>query len=219
MSRLAHHLCGVALVLVLVLSGCAAGDVPGADAPGPTSSGSPSARSASPTPAPVRTAATDPRLRTELLAMLAADQEDRQGDGQGGVGGDQERTERLRDIVDERGWPTQTLVGDDGATAAWVIAQHSDLDPAFQREVLALMRPAVAAGEADPGDLAYLVDRVAANAGQPQTYGTQTGCSDDGEPQRPPLTDPERVDQLRAEAGLPPLAEYLAEMEKVCAGS
>ena len=151
--------------------------------------------------------------------MLAADQKDRQGEGQGGVGRDQERTERLRGIVATHGWPTRTLVGDDGATAAWAITQHSDLDPEFQQDMLELMRSAAAAGEADPGELAYLVDRVAANAGQPQTYGTQMGCGEDGKPRPAPLVDPGRVDQLRAEAGLPPLSEYLAEMEKVCAGS
>ena len=45
----------------------------------------------------------------------------------------------------------------------------------IQREMLERMR-AAAAGEADRGELAYLTDRVAANAGQPQTYGTQMGC-------------------------------------------
>ena len=150
--------------------------------------------------------------------MLAADQADR-ADPEAGVGGDQARTERLGQIVAEHGWPTQTLVGDDGATAAWATAQHSDLDPAFQRRMLELMRRAAAAGEADPGELAYLTDRVAANAGQPQTYGTQMGCGADGKPRLVPLADPERVDELRAEAGLPPLVEYLAELEKICAQS
>ena len=149
--------------------------------------------------------------------MLAADQADRSSSGATGVGGDQARTERLREIVAEHGWPTQTLVGDDGATAAWAIAQHSDLDPEFQREMLRLMGATAAIGEADRGELAYPTDRVAANAGQPQTYGTQMGCGADGKPQLAPLAEPDRVDQLRAEAGLPTLAEYLVELEKVCA--
>jgi hypothetical protein len=164
----------------------------------------------------VRTAATDPKLRRELLAMLAADQKDR-GDPDSGVGGDQERTERLGEIVARHGWPTRSLVGDDGATAAWAIAQHSDLDPQFQRQMLGLMRRAAAAGEADPAELAYLTDRVASNAGQPQTYGTQMGCTADGKPQLAPLADPARVDRLRAEAGLPTLEAYLAELATVCA--
>ena len=148
--------------------------------------------------------------------MLAADQADR-SDPEAGVAGDQARTERLGQIVAEHGWPSRTLVGDDGATAAWAIAQHSDLDPQFQRRMLGLMRRAAAAGEADRGELAYLTDRVAANAGQPQTYGTQMGCGPDGKPQLAPLADPDRVDELRAEAGLPTVDEYLAELAAVCA--
>ncbi len=207
----------IAVAALLLVTGCAAseGGSAGAPAPSPSASVAPST-SASPTPSAVRTEAADPELRRELLAMLAADQKDR-ADPEAGVGGDQERTERLGEIVAEHGWPTRTLVGDDGATAAWAIAQHSDLDPAFQRRMLELMREAAAAGEADLGDLAYLTDRVAANAGQPQTYGTQMGCGPDGKPQLAPLAEPDRVDQLRAEAGLPTLAEYLAELEKVCA--
>ena len=151
--------------------------------------------------------------------MLAADQAARAEEGTDGIAGDRERTERLRRITAERGWPTRTAVGADGATAAWAIAQHSDLDPQVQEQFLALMRDAAAAGEADPGELAHLEDRVALGAGRPQTYGTQIGCAEDGTPQPAPLADPGRVDALRAGAGLPPLADYLAELAAVCAGS
>jgi hypothetical protein len=199
--------------LVVVATGCSAGSAAPVE-PAPATSGA----STPPTSTPVSTTATDPALRDELLAMLAADQADRQ-EVEPDIGAERARTERLRRIVAERGWPTRTLVGDDGATAAWAIAQHSDLDPQFQRQALDLLRAAVAAGEADPGELAYLVDRVAANAGQPQTYGTQMGCTDDGRPQLAPLAEPDRVDALRAEAGLPPLADYLAELAEVCASS
>ena len=60
---------------------------------------------------------------------------------------------------------------------------------------------------------------MAANAGQPQTYGTQGGCGPDGKPQLAPLAEPDRVHQLRAEAGLPTLEEYLAELAAVCGQS
>jgi hypothetical protein len=208
----------LAAVVLVLAAGCAADEgSPAASAPSSWGSATPAA-SAWPTPAAVRTQAANPKLRKELLAMLAADQADR-SDPEAGVAGDQERSERLGEIVAQHGWPTRTLVGDDGATAAWAIAQHSDLDPDFQRRMLGLMREAAAAGEADLGELAYLTDRVAANAGQPQTYGTQMGCGADGKPQLAPLAEPDRVDELRAEAGLPTLEEYLAELAEVCAQS
>jgi hypothetical protein len=127
------------------------------------------------------------------------------------------RTARLAEILDEHGWPTFDLVGEDGEDAAWAIAQHSDLDPAFQREALELLRDAVDAGQASPGNLAYLTDRVAAGAGEPQTYGTQVGCGPDGPVPATPLIDPDGVDALRAEVGLPPLADYFEEMTAICA--
>jgi hypothetical protein len=157
----------------------------------------------------------DPELRRELLEMQAADQAERASEPVE-AWNDAARTERLAEIVDEHGWPTRELVGADGATAAWVIAQHSDLDVAFQERALELMREAVEAGQADASELAYLEDRVALNRGRPQIYGTQIGCVD-GHAEPAVLADPDRVDVLRAEVGLEPLADYLADLEPACA--
>lgn len=156
----------------------------------------------------------EPELRAELLEMMEADQAERTGEV-GGDWNDEERTARLVEIMDEHGWPGVDLVGDDGATAAWVIAQHSDLDVDVQERALELMREAVAAGQADATELAYLEDRVALNTGNPQIYGTQIGCVD-GRAEPAEMVDPESVDHRRAEAGLEPLADYLAELQPDC---
>lgn len=156
----------------------------------------------------------EPELRAELLEMMEADQAERTGEV-GGDWNDEERTARLVEIMDEHGWPGVDLVGEDGATAAWVIAQHSDLDVDVQERALELMREAVAAGQADATELAYLEDRVALNTGNPQIYGTQIGCVD-GRAEPAEMVDPESVDQRRAEAGLEPLADYLAELQPDC---
>jgi hypothetical protein len=150
----------------------------------------------------------DQALADELIAMQAADQE--------GSGLHEDRQARLTEIFDEHGWPGHDLVGEEGSTAAWVIAQHSDLDLAFQERALELITEAVAQDDASPGDLAYLTDRVAVAKGEPQTYGTQIRC--DGKKPVPPtpIADPDAVEGLRAEAGLEPLAAYLREMKKVC---
>jgi hypothetical protein len=153
-------------------------------------------------------------LRRELLAMQEDDQAERTGRASG-PSGDEERTERLAEILDEHGWPGHDLVGEDGASAAWLIAQHSDLDVDFQERALELMREAVEEGQADRSELAYLEDRVALNRGRPQTYGTQIGCVD-GRAEPADLADPDRVDELREEAGLQPLDDYLAELADDC---
>jgi len=51
-----------------------------------------------------------------------------------------------------------------------------------------------------------LEDRVAVNEGRKQTYGTQIADIIDGNPVPWPCADPDRIDDLRAEAGLKPFA-------------
>lgn len=191
---------GLAAAAMLVAGTGCGGDDDGTDAP----------EAAAGDGAPVG----DPELRQELVDMQETDQADRTG-APVEEWDDDARTARLAEIIDEHGWPTRSLVGDDGATAAWVIAQHSDLDVEFQERALELMRQAVDDGEADPTELAYLEDRVALNQGRPQTYGTQIGCVD-GRAEPAELADPDRVEELREEVGLQPLEDYLAELGPAC---
>lgn len=157
----------------------------------------------------------DARLHDELLAMLERDQSGRTGGSD--EEGDEARTERLKHILAEYGWPGFDLVGQDGEDAAWAIAQHADLDPEFQECALTHLRKAVAQGQGSPGNLAYLTDRIAVARGEPQTYGTQVRCARNGTP-RPStrLVEPDRIDELRAAADLDPYDEYLAEMREIC---
>jgi hypothetical protein len=132
----------------------------------------------------------DPGLREELLAMAAADPDARQRlDCHPPLGQDvseQEltaaeharavdatNTAHIKAIVQAHGWPGRTLVGDDGAQAAWLLVQHADHDPAFQRACLELLAGAVQANEAGARHHAYLTDRVLLAEGSQQLYGTQ----------------------------------------------
>lgn len=168
-------------------------------------------------------AAIDEELRAELLAMRDRDQELRHfmaekyrvsgsaldpEDAERWMEVDSANTARLEEIVDARGWPGRALVGEEGARAAFLLAQHADHAPAFQERCLGLLRAAVAAEDADPADLAYLTDRVLLKQDRPQVYGTQVEWVD-SEPRPLPLEDPEHVDERRAAVGLGPLAEYL----------
>ncbi|MFK0120109.1 DUF6624 domain-containing protein [Streptomyces sp. NPDC090994] len=122
---------------------------------------------------------------------------------------DLDNTAWLQQVIVERGWPGVALVGEQGADAAWLLAQHADLAPAFQRQALDLLKAAVAAGDAPPRHLAYLTDRVLVAAGEPQLYGTQYTHEPDGSNLRPqPIADPDRLDERRAAMGLEPAAEY-----------
>ena len=157
----------------------------------------------------------DPELRAELLAMMDEDQAEQLGEVQ--TNNYTARTERLTETMAEFGWLTFDLVGEDGSTAAWVIAEHADLDPEVQATALELLRVVVADGQASPGNLAYLEDRVAVAAGNDQRYGTQMGCSEDGTP-LPATPSPTRPRGGAASGGWPrPAADYIEEMTAVCA--
>lgn len=114
---------------------------------------------------------------------------------------------RLTGIIDRVGWPGRTMVGADGAHAAWILAQHAIGDPALQRRVLQILRKAAAQGEATVLEVAMLEDRIRVSEGKPQRYGTQYDWDEHGEMSPLPVDDPEHVDERRRAVGLSPLHE------------
>jgi hypothetical protein len=191
-------LAAASVLLLTGLAGCSGSDDP------------PDAGPATSSPSDEAPVEFDQALSDELIAMQQADQQ--------ASGLHEDRQARLAEIFDEHGWPGHDLVGEEGSTAAWVIAQHSDLDLAFQERALELLAAAVAEDDASGGDLAYLTDRVAVAKGEPQTYGTQIRCEKKKPVPPTPIADPAAVDELRAEAGLEPLDAYLDEMTEICEG-
>jgi hypothetical protein len=155
-------------------------------------------------------AITHPALRTELLELHRVDQEIRTSDGVEPAEMekvDRRNTERLKAIVADYGWPTKSMVGRDGASAAWTLAQHADRDPMFQRSVLLMMEKLLAEGEASRSDYAYLYDRTHS----PQRYGTQGACVAPGKWEPREIENPESVDERRISMSIypPKLAEYI----------
>jgi hypothetical protein len=125
---------------------------------------------------------------------------------------DRANTGRMHRIVDQYGWPGKTMVGDDGAGAAFLLLQHADRDTAFQKRCLPLLQEAAAKGEASKEDMALLTDRVLVAEGKKQLYGTQCGMKDTLVVVKP-IEDSANVDKRRAEVGLYPLSVYI-EMTK-----
>jgi hypothetical protein len=113
----------------------------------------------------------------------------------------------MKEIVSEHGWPTVAKVGQDGTRAAWLLVQHADHDPAFQRLCLTMMQLHAGKSEVSQTDLAYLTDRVLVNEGKEQVYGTQFHVLN-GVRQPRPIKDPDNVDKRRRAAGMNSLKEY-----------
>ena len=129
---------------------------------------------------------------------------------------DADNTAWLKGVVENHGWVTYSDVGRDGAGAAWLIVQHADADPSFQRLCLDLMK-ALPEDEVSQQDLALLTDRVLLAEGKPQIYGSQFVVRD-GKWVPLNLEDEENVDARRAEVGLPPMHEYRKLLEALQRG-
>lgn len=169
--------------------------------------------SASPEPA----ARGDRRLWAELLRRARRDRELRHryaaGSGSGSAEDralsaelaavDADNSAWLAGVVERCGWPGWALVGDDGAMAAWMLAQHADAFPERQQRFLAALGGAVDRGDASPAQLAYLDDRVRVNAGRPQLYGTQFTVTASAARTPYPIEDPDGLAGRRAAVGLP----------------
>lgn len=125
-----------------------------------------------------------------------------------GIGDAGPRVARLKEIVARHGWPGRSLVGEDGAHAAWLIAQHADFDPAFQRDCLDRMRLAFAQGEVTAQELSFLTDRVYLEEGKPQMYGTQGALGN------PSPEEEARINANRAALGLEPWRVFIEERRR-----
>ncbi|MFO7593394.1 MAG: DUF6624 domain-containing protein [Pseudomonadota bacterium] len=121
---------------------------------------------------------------------------------------------RLKEIIVEYGWPGKSLVGLEGAKAAWIIAQHGTQDQEFMKRSLLLLKEAVAEGEAKGWCLAYLQDRMLTMTGKPQIYGTQHDFDGNGIAHPLPIAEPDKVDMLREELGMGPLEQATKRIQE-----
>jgi hypothetical protein len=147
-------------------------------------------------------AAAVPDLRAKLLLRVERDPSARRartlGEGhalEDLVKVDLDNSRWLAGVLDDHDWPGGGLVGDDGARAAWLLAQHADQDPVFQRRCLDLLSKAVENGEASPAH-AYLTDRVQPKGLGYQTFGTQYQAA--GVWVFQPVNEPESLEEVGA---------------------
>jgi hypothetical protein len=177
-------------------------------------------------PSPADTVAADPALRRDLLAMVAADQADREFTRTMGTSAppdsllrrmtanDSARTARLREVVREGGWPSAAEVGWDGANAAFLVLQHAT-DPVFQALMLPEVEAAHRRGDLEGQSVAMLTDRVRAAAGLRQRYGMQPELRDGRYVLGDDVEDPEGIAARRAAKCVLPLDLYLMMMEEL----
>jgi hypothetical protein len=163
---------------------------------------------------------TDPALRAELDARVKKDQDARTGMLRGDVEGravvaiDKDNIKWLYALVTTRGFPTAAQVGERGVQEAWLLAQHADLAPRFQADLLPLLELRHREGELNASDLSRFTDRVLKAQGKPQRYGTQFppeewATAHFGLPSDEAVRE---VDANRRTLGVMPLADYVCMM-------
>jgi hypothetical protein len=121
---------------------------------------------------------------------------------------------KLNQIIDAYGWPGYHLVGEEGAKAAWRIAQHAIGEPTFQRRCLKLLQATAEAGDVPAWQVAFLEDRIRMFEGRPQRYATQFDIGEDGWPVPYEIEEPEKVDERRRSVGLETLAEQISRAHR-----
>jgi hypothetical protein len=159
-------------------------------------------------------------LTAELLAMVRRDSEVRQRlieSGQLFDGYDpemeavhSENGRRLAEIIEQYGFPSRDLIGEDGVHAAWLIVQHAIGLPSLQRAALPFISELAERGELPRASVAMLEDRIRYFEGKRQRYGTQFDWDERGELSPLPIEDRDRVDTVRAAVGLPALERSIA---------
>lgn len=153
------------------------------------------------------------RLQKSLLLMMKRDQRARvRGSWTPEI--DAENTRKLKNVIARYGWPTNSLVGEDGARAAWLIAQHTP-DVSFQKKCLPLLRKAVRLGQASKSHLAFLTDKMRVREGKKQIFGTQFKFDARKKRLLPWLIeDRSGVNRRRKRYGLEPFEAYRKKMGK-----
>ncbi len=171
---------------------------------------------------------TDAALRTQLMQMRATDQTAR-GFAPSTASKhemvqklpetDAALTAALKQIVQQKGWPTIAMVGIDASNAAMLLLNHSP-DHAWQQQMLPQLEQLADAGKIDPSALALVVDKEHISEGKLQRYGTQFKYIN-GSLAMYGVEDPGSLNHERARALLPPIdvsKQQLSAMYHVPAG-
>jgi hypothetical protein len=164
---------------------------------------------------------TQPALRQELRDMFKADQATRRAFINSGMKNgspeqkavmdvDAANISRVKAILDQYGFPDANMIGRNGVSLMFFLAEHAEDDNALMSRVLELARPLMERGELSHQSYALMIDRQLVLQGKPQIYGSQTTMVD-GHSVPSPVDDPSHLEQRRAAMGMGSEADYLKE--------
>jgi Family of unknown function (DUF6624) len=170
----------------------------------------------------------EPALRAELIARADQDQRLRNEMIKNGSARpdsavvrrmaalDAGNTTRLKEIVEQIGWPGTDLVGWDGAEAAFLLGQHAERDA--HKAWMPKIQEAFETGRISGSNYALFLDRYLVEDGKPQVYGSRARPFAEWKGRTAtffPIDDSTSVDKRRADVGLSPLAVYAATLSRM----
>jgi len=132
---------------------------------------------------------------------------------------DKQNTAYIKDLVGKLGWIDAGRFGAEASHAAFLIVQHSG-DLPLMLAALPKIERDVKAKKLDADAFALLYDRTQLMLGKKQRYGSQIEGKSATPNKMPdtlvvsPLENRGKVDEYRAEIGLPPLVNYLDVIKK-----
>ena len=124
----------------------------------------------------------------------------------------EEHTVKLCQILKTNGWPTATLIGEDGVLATFQILKNAGTFE-LQRDLLPVI---IAVAKKDPTqkrEFTGLFDRLRVSAGMKQLFGSQA-FSNAGFLILYPIEDEANVDARRKQYDLSPLEDYIRILER-----
>jgi Ca-activated chloride channel homolog len=119
--------------------------------------------------------------------------------------------ENLCQILREYGWPTRSLVRDDGMAATLFLLENS-VSLQLQIDLFPVVVASVKRGDLGKADFADFFDRIRVRSGLRQLFGTQARIRN-GVLVLDPIEGENHVDDRRRQYDLPPLADYLRFLE------
>lgn len=115
---------------------------------------------------------------------------------------------RVKNILEEHGWPTKDMIGEQGNWTICNVIQHADNEVRIQ--YLPMMRQAVKDKKLEPRFLVRAEDRIATERGDLQIYGGQMKYYPNTKSFNLwPVLDPENIDKRRTAIGLDSIAVFL----------
>lgn len=134
---------------------------------------------------------------------------------------DLQDTEDLKELLKIYPWFKISIFGVKTDSQAWLLVQHADHDPEFQKSILKVLESMYPYKETSSINYAYLFDRVASSFKDPskrmlQRYGTQGYCTGKGTWRPFPSEDEVHLDERRASVGLGTEAEYIEMFKDIC---